>query len=146
MTRKTAFFEGWSWFKFNNLGVALGTNLKFYTSLSKGSKLKVRKFWRANSYVCRSYRGKTGRGAFLHFSIILQNIFYAAEVANLCKKKLENTCTGWCFKFYDWRNITFSFKRLFLPTHWSLSTDNDGSQQILEKANKSILKKSFAYT
>ena len=46
MTRKTAFFEGWSWFKFNNLGLALGANLKFYTSLSKGLKLKVRKFWR----------------------------------------------------------------------------------------------------
>ena len=45
MTRKTAFFEGWSWFKFNNLGLALGTNLKFYTSLSKGLKLKVKKFW-----------------------------------------------------------------------------------------------------
>ena len=30
--------------KFNNLGLALGTNLKFYTSLSKGLKLKVRKF------------------------------------------------------------------------------------------------------
>ena len=45
MTRKTAFFEGWSWFKFNNLGLTLGTNLKFYTSLSKGLKLKVSKFW-----------------------------------------------------------------------------------------------------
>ena len=45
MTRKTAFFEGWSWFKFNNLGLALGTNLKFYTSVAKGLKLKVRKFW-----------------------------------------------------------------------------------------------------
>ena len=45
-TRKTVFIEGWSWFKFNNLGLALGTNLKFYTSLSKGLKLKVRKFWR----------------------------------------------------------------------------------------------------
>ena len=44
MTRKIAFFEGWSWFKFNNLGLALGTNLKFYTSVAKGLKLKVRKF------------------------------------------------------------------------------------------------------
>ena len=44
LTRKTAFFEGWSWFKFNNLGLALGTNLKFYTSVAKGLKLKVRKF------------------------------------------------------------------------------------------------------
>ena len=45
LTRKIAFFEGWSWFKFNNLGLALGTNLKFYTSVAKGLKLKVRKFW-----------------------------------------------------------------------------------------------------
>ena len=45
MTRKTTFFEGWPWFKFNNLGLALGRTLKFYTSLSKGLKLKVRKSW-----------------------------------------------------------------------------------------------------
>ena len=43
MTRKTAFFEGWSWFKFNNLGLALGMNLKFYTSVAKGLKVKVKK-------------------------------------------------------------------------------------------------------
>ena len=29
---------------FNNLGLGQGTNLKFYTSLSKGLKLKVRNF------------------------------------------------------------------------------------------------------
>ena len=45
MTRKTAFFEELSWFKFNNLRLTLGKKLKFYTSLSKGLKLKVRKFW-----------------------------------------------------------------------------------------------------
>ena len=45
LTRKTALFEGWSWFKFTNLGLALGTNLKFYTSVAKRLKLKVRKFW-----------------------------------------------------------------------------------------------------
>ena len=45
LTRKTSFFDRWSWFKFNNLGLALGTNLKFYTSVAKGLKLKVRKFW-----------------------------------------------------------------------------------------------------
>ena len=43
-TRKIASFERWSWFKFNNLGVALGTNLKFCTSVAKRLKLKVRKF------------------------------------------------------------------------------------------------------
>ena len=45
MTRKITVFEGWSWFKLNNLGLTLGTNLKFYTSVAKGLKLKVRKFW-----------------------------------------------------------------------------------------------------
>ena len=44
LTRKTAFFKGWFWFKFNNLGLALGTNFKFYTSVAKGLKLMVRKF------------------------------------------------------------------------------------------------------
>ena len=43
LTRKTTFFEGWSCVKFNNLGLALGTNLKFYSSVAKGLKLKVRK-------------------------------------------------------------------------------------------------------
>ena len=45
LTRKTAFSEGWSWFKFYNSGLALGTNLKFYTSVAKGLKLKVKRFW-----------------------------------------------------------------------------------------------------
>ena len=33
--RKTDFFEGWSWFKFNNLVQALVTNLKFYKKSQK---------------------------------------------------------------------------------------------------------------
>ena len=44
MTRKTAFFECSSWFKFNDSGLAHGTNFKFYTIVVKGLKLKVRKF------------------------------------------------------------------------------------------------------
>ena len=63
-TRKTAFFEGWSWFKFNNLGLALGTNLKFYTSVAKGLTLKLRKFL---GLIPTFVRGKTGRGSFLPF-------------------------------------------------------------------------------
>ena len=48
MTRKIAFFERWSWFKFNNLGLALGTNLESRTSVAKELKLKFRKFWGPN--------------------------------------------------------------------------------------------------
>ena len=36
---------GGVWFKFNNFRLALGVDLKFYTSVEEGLKLKVRKFW-----------------------------------------------------------------------------------------------------
>ena len=36
-------FEGYSWFNVNNLGLALGMTLKFYSSVSKRLKLKVKK-------------------------------------------------------------------------------------------------------
>ena len=45
LTRKTAFFEGWSWFKISNLGLAVGMNSKFSTSVAKGLQLKFRKFY-----------------------------------------------------------------------------------------------------
>ena len=34
--------------KFNDLGLALGTNLKFCTSVAKGLKLKAKMFWGPN--------------------------------------------------------------------------------------------------
>ena len=37
-------FARCSWFKFHNLWLTLDTALKFYTSVTKGLKLKVRKF------------------------------------------------------------------------------------------------------
>ena len=49
LTKKTDYFEGWSSFKFNKLGLALSTNFKFYTSVEKVLKPKVRKFWGLNS-------------------------------------------------------------------------------------------------
>ena len=36
-------FEGWSWFNVNNFGLALGMALKFYSSVAKRLKLKVKK-------------------------------------------------------------------------------------------------------
>ena len=45
MTSKTTFLEGWFWFKFNVLGLVLDMVLKFYISVAKRLKLKVRKFW-----------------------------------------------------------------------------------------------------
>ena len=65
MTGKIAFFEGWSWCKFNNLGLALGTNLKFCTSVAKESKLKFGKFWGRNRTFVEVTGEKLVGGAFL---------------------------------------------------------------------------------
>ena len=45
LTSKTASFERWSRFQFHNLGLALGKTLRFYTSVAKRFKLKVRDSW-----------------------------------------------------------------------------------------------------
>ena len=59
--RKTTFFEKSSWFNVNYLGLALGIALKSYTNVAKDLK-QSQKVLGANSYICRSYRGKTGKG------------------------------------------------------------------------------------
>ena len=65
LIRKTTFFEEWSWFKFNNLGLKLGTNFKFYTSVEKGLKRKVRKFWGLIPAFVEVTGEKLVEGAFL---------------------------------------------------------------------------------
>ena len=45
MTRKTTFFERWSWFKLNNLGLVPRRSLKFHTSVGNVWKLKFKKIW-----------------------------------------------------------------------------------------------------
>ena len=50
--------EGCSWFKFNNLGLALDMALKFYTNVAKRVRTKSQKVLGAYSNICRSYRGK----------------------------------------------------------------------------------------
>ena len=67
LNKKTLFFRNdlVSRFKFNNLGLALETNLKFYTSVEKGFKNKTQKVLGDNSYVCRSYTQKNWQGGLL---------------------------------------------------------------------------------
>ena len=65
LTRKTSFFEWWSWFKYNNLGLALGKTLKVYSSVVKWLKLKVKKFWGLNPTFVEVIGAKLiGGGAF----------------------------------------------------------------------------------
>ena len=66
MTRKSAFFEGLSWFKFDNLGLGLGINVKLYTNVAKRLKLKVRKFGGIiPTFVEVAGEKLVGEGAFL---------------------------------------------------------------------------------
>ena len=44
MDLTTKIFEVWSWFKFSDMGLALGRATKFYNNVAKGLKLKVKKF------------------------------------------------------------------------------------------------------
>ena len=44
--------------KFNNFGLALGKNLKFYTRTAKGLKIKVRKFLELNPMFVEVTGGK----------------------------------------------------------------------------------------
>ena len=48
------------------LGLALGKNLKFFTSVTKGLKLKVRKFWGPNSTFVEVTGETLVGGAFAH--------------------------------------------------------------------------------
>ena len=43
--QKKNVWVGCFWFEFNNLGLALGMDLKFNTNVAEKLKLKVRKFW-----------------------------------------------------------------------------------------------------
>ena len=61
LTGKTNFFEGYCWFNFKYLGLALGIALKFYTSVAKELKLKARKFWGLIATFAEVIGGKTGR-------------------------------------------------------------------------------------
>ena len=61
LTIETAFFEGWSWFSFNNLWTGTRYKLEILHQCNKRVTNKSQKVLGASSYVCRSCRGK-GRG------------------------------------------------------------------------------------
>ena len=73
--------------KFNNLGLTLGMPWKFYTSVTKGLKLKVRKFQGPVLTFVEVTRGKTGRGHFWHGWPILNRVkVYIFVLQNVAQK------------------------------------------------------------
>ena len=61
--QKNRYFEGWSWLKFNNLGLVLGKNLTFYSNVIKRFKTDCQKVLK--KFIEEVYRRKNGRGGFL---------------------------------------------------------------------------------
>ena len=79
---KTNLLEGWSSFKFNNLGLAVGMALKFYNSVGKALKLKVKKCWG----LILTFVDATGKK-------LVGSIFTPAPILNRVKK----CCDGYIF-------------------------------------------------
>ena len=140
MARKTAFFEGWFWFKFNNLGLALGSNLKFYTSVAKELKLKFRKFWGLiPSFVEVTGEKVVGGGIFLqkYFKIYIKYLYQVKNTLEILVALLR-LIRGNLMELYE--NITKS-DSICAPTfvdHHLLSHINVSGRCLIN--NISILK------
>ena len=125
MTRKTAFIEGWSWFKFNKLGLALGTNFKFCTSVAKRLKLKVWKFWGLVSTFLEVTGEKLVGWAFLppppilnrvkcliYYHVCFILLFLYLILKNDFYKRSANSIK---LALFNWLNLTFLFfTRIYL--------------------------------
>ena len=93
--------EGWSWFNFNNLGMAIGIVLRVYTSAPKVLKTKSQNILGANSYVYRSYRGKTGsESLFVHHTI--ESLFVHHIILNKVKVKIYAYSSFWSVQPEDY--------------------------------------------
>ena len=148
--QKNHFFEGWSCFNFNNLGLTLGVILKLYNSVAKGLKLKVTKIFWDRFYVCRCYRGKIGKagggflpvpswiglrrlclynsGFFFFFTIVMKSIFRCTKVQYLL-------CFGnLCCNLY---NVNSSMMRERESSKWK------NSWEILERKFRNLVIKTF---
>ena len=114
LTRKTAFFDDWSWFNFNNLALVLGTSLKFYTSMAKGLKLKVRKFWGLTPTFVEVTGGKLVEGALLPSPSLL--------ILNRVKKRYSKTRWGGFYYLQELRNTyvfyTWHFPMMHVLSPW----------------------------
>ena len=91
-----------------HLGLALGMALKSHTSVSKEFKLKARKFWGANSYVCRSCMGKTGRGFPPILNMVKVKRAQEARVNQFLFQNVQNNEIFEIFKMFEnnsWINV-----------------------------------------
>ena len=96
--KKNHFFEEWSWFKFNNLGLALCMSFKCYTSVAKGLKLKFRKFLgRIPTFVEVTEEKLLGGPFWPPSLIVLRKPFASFASKNCC---IFFCCCKFCFVFF----------------------------------------------
>ena len=101
MTRKATLLKGWSWFKFINLGLGIGMTWTFYTSVSKGLKVKVRKFWELSP-------------TFLE---VKKKMIVRKSVNRVTQKNPGNLCFVSASKLYDFTEL---FNRFYF-THFKIT-------------------------
>ena len=138
MTRKAPFSEGWSWFKLNNLGfkfinlgVALDTKLKFYVSVLG-----------ANSYVFKSYSGKTGRkGLSTTRPLSIQNMVKVTFTQEILKTTCNEPFPSWLGLKSD---LLKTLKKNYLQWNKNSQLTFNKNQQMSFFWNLSSIKGNFA--
>ena len=83
---KPFFFERRSWFKFNNLGLAVVMTLKYYASVAKGFQLKLKKFWGLIATFVEITGGKVVEG----------NLFCPSRLLLNKDKEVYSAHKPWC--------------------------------------------------
>ena len=131
LTRKTAFFEDWSWFNFNNLALVLGTSLKFYTSMAKGLKLKVRKFLGLIPTFVEVTWGKLVKGALLPPPPSL-------PILNRVKKRYSKTMFGGFYYLQDVKPTFFILDTFRWCTFYPLDIYTTCVQNVLVRNDSDI--------
>ena len=105
MTRKTTFYEGWSWFKFNNLGLALGMALRFYTSGKWVKTKSYSQFLRfvevtGENLVCPTILRVTGLTLFWVITKWHQKLFHLWNILTI--ETRQEFGNEWFKKFFAW--------------------------------------------
>ena len=128
MTRKNDSFEGYPWFKFNNLGLALAMTLKFCSSVVKELKVKFKRFWGIFPTILEVTRKKLVEG-----SILLPPILNRVE-EHKSKHNFENcfnpNCTC-CFEVNSTK-LFFLHYHYFSALHISFTTTRHNSRFFLK--------------
>ena len=105
LTRKYAFFWKVALVQVQQLGTDTRYKLEILHQCGKRVKTKSQKVLGANSYICRSYRGKTGRGPFC-LSRVNIRIFFSVLNSLLKNSRKAAQEKQKSFKFWEglWQN------------------------------------------